>query len=139
MRIRLRRELCPTARNAPLSGLPFRHDFVELLLAHASTHDNDDLGRLGPESPRDSKCLSNQALGAVALNGIADAARRRNADARTIRRGRALHEEDKARRYDAPPRLLDPSKIRPLSDAVTSREPTNWPGIDHDATSWWPR
>ena len=124
-------ELGETAADATFRRLPLRNDVVELPIPETLTHDHDQVEGLRPGAANGSKRLAHQALGPVSLGGIANAARGRDAQARSPPgRGPVQHEHEPARN-DAPPTLLDAQKLRALPDPITGQIPTRGSGIGH--------
>ena len=110
------------------AGLPFRHDLGKAPRAERVSYDDHEVETGGQFLPQLAKRLAHHAFGSISLDGVAHATRGGNPQAPSLPHGRTPEEEDEAWRYYPVPGLLNAAKLGALSNPVTSREPTSWPG-----------
>jgi len=79
-----------------------------------------------------AKCFPQQAFGSIALDGVADPARRGDTESLPcgtaflvlLVHGRAPEQKHERRGHDSVPGVLDGPKFGPLSNPIASRKPT---------------
>jgi len=107
------------------SGAPLGNDAGELALARGSLDDHHEVDPARPQLTRRAKGFANQALGTASDDGISDATRRRDAQARRTRRRARRKNQDEPLRGDTLPTVLNTQELGAFADTRACREAAN--------------